>query len=383
MTELERKALLPAGLRDVLPPDAAFEASVVERLLAFFATRGFERVKPPLIEFEEGLLSGAGVALAPATFRLMDPVSQRMMGVRADITPQIARIARTRLEAAPRPLRVSYGGEVLRVRGTQLRPERQLTQVGAELIGSAVPAADAEIVAVAAAALESLGVADLSVDLTVPRLVASVFDKFNLGGDSAAAIRAALDHKDAAAVAARAGASASILTALLAATGPVDTALGRLAAIDLPGSAAAERDRLAEVAGLIRAAAPGLRLTLDPVEHRGFEYHTGIGFTIFAKSASGELGSGGRYRVRNGDADGERATGVTLYMETVLSVLRPPPPPRRVLVPVGADAGAVEALRADGWITVSALEPVADATAEARRLGCTHVLDGAGPRPAG
>ncbi len=106
MTELERYALLPAGLRDVLPPFAAFEAGVIERLMACFAAMGYARVKAPLVEFEDGLLSGPGAAMTADTFRLMDPVSQRMMGVRADITPQVARIARTRLESAPRPLRL-------------------------------------------------------------------------------------------------------------------------------------------------------------------------------------------------------------------------------------------------------------------------------------
>jgi ATP phosphoribosyltransferase regulatory subunit len=93
MSDLEESALLPAGLRDVLPPTAAFEAEVVERLLARVGTCGYERIKPPLVEFEQGLLSGAGAAMANETFRLMDPVSQRMMVVRADITPQDARIA--------------------------------------------------------------------------------------------------------------------------------------------------------------------------------------------------------------------------------------------------------------------------------------------------
>ncbi len=101
MTEFEQRALLPTGLRDVLPPNAAFEAEVVERLVACFASRGYARVKAPLIEFEEGLLSGAGAAMAADTFRLMDPVDQRMMGLRADITPQIARIAATRLGKVP------------------------------------------------------------------------------------------------------------------------------------------------------------------------------------------------------------------------------------------------------------------------------------------
>ena len=140
-----QKARLPAGLRDVLPPDAAAETETTARLLAAFASRGYEQVDPPLLEFEESLLIGAGAATAEQTFRLMDPVSHRMMGLRTDITVQVARIATTRLRNLPRPLRLCYAGQVLRVKGTQLRPDRQFGQAGIELIGSDSSAADAEI----------------------------------------------------------------------------------------------------------------------------------------------------------------------------------------------------------------------------------------------
>ena len=101
-------ALLPAGLRDLLPPDAETEAASVEALMEVFAAHGYARVKPPLLEFADSLLAGAGGAVAEQTFRLMDPDSQRMMGLRADTTPQVARIAATRLATASRPLRLSY-----------------------------------------------------------------------------------------------------------------------------------------------------------------------------------------------------------------------------------------------------------------------------------
>jgi len=128
-------------------------------------------------------------------------------------------------------------------------------------------------------------------------------------------------------------------------------------------------------------AAACLKLTIDPVEHRGFEYHTGIGFTIFARGAGSELGSGGRYRVRNGgDEDGERATGVTLYVEAALAVLQAAAVPRRVLLPVGTSRDVAGRLRDSGWVTVAALDPGVDAMAEARRLRCSHVLDGGDPR---
>lgn len=211
MTELERKALLPAGLRDILPGEAEFEAGIRERLASAFSASGYDRVKPPLVEFEDGLMSGAGAAVSADTFRLMDPVSQRMMGVRADMTTQVARIALTRLGDAPRPLRLAYTGEVLRVRGTQLRPERQVAQVGAELIGTGNAAADIEIVALALESLAEIGVPDLSVDLTVPPLVPALIETLGLDADAVAALREALDSKDTASVRQLGGSGADTL----------------------------------------------------------------------------------------------------------------------------------------------------------------------------
>ncbi len=170
----DHRGLLPAGLADLLPPDAAREARAIDVAIERFAAFGYERVKPPLVEFEESLLGGPGAALGPQTFRLMDPVSQRMMGVRADMTVQVARIAATRLKNAPRPLRLCYAGQVLRVKGSHLQPERQFGQAGAELIGAPSASADAEIALLAASALGVLGITDITLDLTLPTLVPSL-----------------------------------------------------------------------------------------------------------------------------------------------------------------------------------------------------------------
>uniref|UniRef100_UPI001F1A442F ATP phosphoribosyltransferase regulatory subunit n=1 Tax=Falsiroseomonas oryziterrae TaxID=2911368 RepID=UPI001F1A442F len=215
-------ALLPAGLADLLPPEAEREAALVEALVEVFARHGYERVKPPLLEFEDSLFAGSGAALAEQTFRLMDPVSQRMMGLRADTTPQVARIAATRLHRIPRPLRLSYAGQVLRVRGTQLAPARQLPQAGIELIGPDLPEADAEVAAVAAEALAALGIADPTLDVTLPRLSPALLDAAGVEGDARRRLARALDRKDAAAVAAlvrEAGEAAHALPPLLAAAG--------------------------------------------------------------------------------------------------------------------------------------------------------------------
>src|SRR3954469_24199060 len=192
------RALLPAGLRDLLPPAAETEASAVESLMEAFAGHGYQRIKPPLLEFEDSLLSGSGAAVAEQTFRLMDPVSQRMMGLRADTTPQVARIAATRLARQPRPLRLCYAGQVLRVRGTQLAPERQLPQAGVELIGSAAAAADAEVALVAVAALAAVAVAPVSLDITLPTLTPKLLDAAGVAPELRQGLARALDRKDAA-----------------------------------------------------------------------------------------------------------------------------------------------------------------------------------------
>ncbi len=370
-----KSALLPAGLRDQLPPLAEHEEEITRALLDRFSSYGYQRVKPPLVEFEEGLLNGVGAAVATQTFRLMDPISQRMMGVRADITPQIARIATTRLKGAPRPLRLSYGGEVLRVKGNQLRPERGFRQVGVELVGAAKAAmGDAEVILLAAEALREIQIEGLSVDVNVPQLARAICSHFDVAPESREPLLAALDRKDAVAIAETGGDAAAMLNALLAAAGPADAGLAALEKIDLPGEAGALGRRLNEVVELVREAAPDLSLTIDPVESRGFEYHTGVSFTLFALDVRGELGSGGRYLT----ATGEPATGFTLFMDMLLSVAPRGEPRRSVFVPFEAPLDVGRELRDTGWITVNGLVPEDDAMAEARRLGCGEVwLDGA------
>ncbi len=387
MADIDEKALLPAGLSDGLPPDAAFEADVRERLVAAFIARAFERVSPPLVEFEDNLLNGTGAAMASQTFRLMDPVSQRMMGLRADITPQVARLATTRLAHASRPLRLCYAGEVLRVRGSQLRPERQFTQAGAELIGAADAGADAEVILMATAALAAVGIDDIKVDLCQPMLVPLVMADLGIDGEDAAGIRAALDSKDAAEVTALSAplgdAARDLLGALLKASGPAETVSGKLAALQLGPAAADARDQLLRTLDLVSAADPALDITLDAVENRGFEYHTGVTFTLFAQGVRGELGTGGRYLAGQGgqaNDDGEPATGVTLFLDSVLRALKAPAPSPKVYLPAGTPSTDVAILHGQGFRTLQGFDGV-DAKTEATRLGCSHLFDGAEARP--
>lgn len=372
------KALLPAGLSDRLAPDAEFEAETRERLVESFIARGFDRVQTPLIEFEDSLLTGPGAAMASQTFRLMDPISQRMMGVRADITPQAARIATTRLAHIPRPLRLCYAGEVLRVRGTQLRPERQFTQAGAEIIGVDDPAADAEAVLTAVEALNDLGISEIKVDVCQPMIMRHVMGALDVPGDDAAALREALDRKDIAEVKAltkNLGAGPQALFGkLLDATGSHASAARKISALQLEGDAAVARDTLLKMVEIITTAAPDLSLTLDAAENRGFEYHCGATFTIFAPGVRGELGSGGRYMAGgiDDDAAAEPATGFTLFLDSILRALPVPPETNLVYVPAGTPRDKLATLREQGFRTRQGFDD--GDTASARAQGCTHIF---------
>jgi ATP phosphoribosyltransferase regulatory subunit len=385
MNDAPHAALLPTGLYDLLPPEAEREADLTARLMAVLAAHGYELVKPPLVEFEDTLLVGAGAAMANETFRTMDPTSHRMVGVRADMTPQVARIAATRLGHRERPLRLSYAGQVLRVKGSEVRPERQFGQIGGELIGAEGPAADVEVIAVASEALTSAGVPNLSVDLTMPTLVPAIAAAFDIDGERAVALRAALDHKDVSAVAGLPGEAGRLLARLVSAAGSAGRARAALAKLDLPPRAREESERLGAVLDGLAEAMPALKVTVDPIENRGFEYHTGISFAFFARLGRdhgplGELGRGGRYSAGDPAAP-EPATGFTLYTDTVLSTLPAAPPRQRVLLPPNADKTRAAALRDEGWITVAALSRAGEWHAEARRLSCGFVLENGAPAP--
>ena len=374
----DHRGLLPAGLADLLPPDAAREARAIDIAIERFAAFGYERVKPPLVEFEESLLGGPGAALAPQTFRLMDPVSQRMMGVRPDMTVQVARIAVTRLKHEPRPLRLSYGGNVIRVRGGQLKPERQFAQVGTELIGVDTAEADAEAVLLAVDALRAIGVAELSVDLNLPTLVAAVGAGLKLPADTLRRVRRALDRKDEGGIAKALGdarKAVDLFVGLLRAAGPAEGGIARLTALKLPAAAAAEAARLAEVVKLVRAAAEDLPLTLDPVEYRGLEYQTGVSFSVFALKGRHELARGGRYSAGYPeDGVSEPATGFTLYMDAVLQASEAPLARPRLFLPSGTPWRDGEPWQAKGYAVVRGVTACDDARAEAKRLLCSHAL---------
>jgi ATP phosphoribosyltransferase regulatory subunit len=357
-------ALLPGGFRDRLPPAAEAAAQLLRTVVDGFAGFGYARVAPPLVEHEASLARWLGKPLGAALFRSPDPATGAALALRPDITGQIARIAATRLADAPRPLRLAYAGSVLRARAGQLDPARELTQAGAELIGSDSVEALAELIGAAVAALSAAGVSDISVDLTTPELVAAMAAERRPVADLDALLLA-LDGKDWGALSAP---EHLPYRALLEAGGPAATSLPRLAAV--APALAGELARLVAKLG-------DLRVTIDPTERHGFEYHSWLGFSLYGAAAgrpfAHEIGRGGAYLVRHLDGATERAAGVSLYVDPLVDAGLGRALQRRLFLPLGTSAATAAMLRADGWVTVAALD---DGDSDE---GCSHVWNGSEP----
>ena len=364
--------LLPEGLEDRLPPSAAAAAWVTRGVLDVLDGHGYDRVQPPMIEFERSLASRMAGISPRRMFRFVDPASLRMLALRSDMTPQLGRIASTSLAGAERPLRLCYAGPVVTIKGDGLDPTRERLQLGAELIGNDSLAAASEIVAVAIEALLAAGAKDLTVDFTMPDLVdVLAAEAPPLDGEMIEAVRRELDAKDAGGLVAGGG---EAYLPLLSAIGPFYAAIEKLAAFDTTGALASRIAALRVIAARLGSKA---RLTLDPSERHGFEYQSWFGFTIYAEGLPGLLGRGGSYTINSNSAAraAEPAIGFSLYPDALIDALAASEPARDTLfLPLGHDPDHAARLRAIGWRTVAALGD----RCEARGLGCTHQLqDGA------
>jgi ATP phosphoribosyltransferase regulatory subunit len=374
------EGLLPEGLRDLLPPAAEAEAALAATLMAVFAAHGHSRVSPPLVEYEATLGTRLASPARRELLRFTDPVSQHTLALRSDITGQIGRIAVTRMAGAARPLRLSYLGPVLRVRGDQLSPERQSLQSGVEIIGADHHGAALALLRLAVDALGAAGVTGLGIDLTLPDLVGHLHASgLPAGTASLATLQHLLDGKDTAGLR---GHEASAYEPLIAAAGPVATALPRLRALaqTLPAAAAAVlAQRLEPVSALVAALAPlpGLALSLDPTERHGFEYQSWLGFSLFGAGLPYEIGRGGSYNLVHPDGHTEPAIGFSLYLDGLVEAGHGTSPPRRLFCPADTSAQTAAALRAEGWPTLVALSPDEDPVAQ----HCTHILIKGQPQP--
>lgn len=339
---MAQPTLLPSGLMDVLPPLASAEFKLIHHFLRTFTGFGYEPVMPPLAEYADSLLAGAGEATSHHVFRIPDPLAPQMLALRADMTGQVARIATTTLANTPRPLRLCYAGYTLRTTAEALKTRRQHTQVGIERFGSTNAQATAEVLVIAAHALSTTQIDTLTIDLHYPSVLEALLGHYPAAQH--ADIRDAVRLKDHARLHAL---NADDIAEMLRHAGSADAVLQRLSASQLPAVQKAAAD-LKELVTALQAHKLKATITIDLLDLSGYGYYHGIGYALFWNKPGIEVGRGGCYRAGNG----EEAVGFTLYLNELLDHL-----PAEKAAPVkkiapGTPAAEAEALQRQGFVTV-------------------------------
>lgn len=371
-----RNWLLPEYIEDVLPAEAARIEQLRRRLLDLFAAHGYQYVIPPLLEYLESLSTGVGHDLDLATFKVVDQLSGRLMGVRADITPQAARIDAHMLNNQG-VTRLCYAGSVLRTSADGLAQTRQPLQLGAELFGHAGVESDLEIQQLMVKALQAAGITSLLVDYSHVGIFGSLVAQGGIGKAQEKGLYAALQSKDRSAVQALTAGLDKTLRNALCDLCELNGDAGILeeAARVLPAVPAIEQalQELRQVHDSLSAR--GVKVSFDLAELRGYHYHSGMVFAAYAQGYAGPLAQGGRYdEVGQAFGRARPATGFSLDLRGVVTALPPAQPLKAIFAPSGNDAGlqaSIEALRKDGQAVIQELP---GHEAHRRELNCDRML---------
>lgn len=372
-----RRWLLPEHIEDILPAEARTLEQLRRSILDLFASHGYALVQPPLIEYAESLLSGTGKDLDLATFRLADRMSGRQLGIRADHTPQVARIDAHLLNREG-VTRLAYCGSVLHTTPAGLTTTREPIQIGAELYGHAGLEADMEVIRLLSSALVVSGVGPVHLDVGHPGLYRALIAGATLEADDAETLFTAVQHKDAAAVLAlKAAIGESRATALVALTrlhGGLDViGAARAALPPVPGVGEA-LDSLSRLASAV--ATTGVALSFDLAELGGFNYENGIVFAAFVAGCPDAIARGGRYDgVGRAFGRARAATGFTMDLREIAARVPPTPARGAILAPCVEDdalSAEVARLRAAGEVVIADLPGHGPARVE---LGCDRILD--------
>ena len=374
--------LLPDGIEEVLPPEAARIEAARRQVLDLFQRWGYEFVVTPHIEYLESLLTGSGQDLDLRTFKVIDPLSGRQMGFRADITPQVARIDAHSLRREG-PSRLCYAGSVLHAMPRALSTSRSPIQLGAELYGDASPASDIEVVSLLVETLQLAAVPDVHMDLGHVGIYRGLVQAAGLSGEAEQQLfdalqRKAMDEIEQLTADLPAGLRSMLRSLAELCGGREVLDLAQAALIDAPESVHAALDELVSIADALDLRYPELPLYFDLGELRGYNYHTGVVFAAFVPGEGGAIAQGGRYDDTGAVFGRARpATGFSTDLKTLVTLgnMSLDEPVTGIWAPDNHDLylwQAVCRLRADGERVVQAL-PGQD-EAQAREAGCDRYL---------
>ncbi len=360
------KFLVPPGFKDSLNFDASIEHKYKNSIINYFKDNGFTLIKTPLIEFSKNLDAN--------TLTLKISKSKDQLSIRNDITPQIIRIASSRLANKIRPLKLCYYGEVVRKNGTILRPERQFQQVGAEIIGSKSYKADVEIITLAYQTLKEIGVKNIVIEITAPFFLDSLLKKI-IDKDLKSQIKKLIKLKDInnCLKLLKNDQSYNSFKTLHLCSGAIKNKKNYISKLSKIIGYDNEVKRLIKIANLIKTSKNDL-LNIDFFDlQKNKNYYKGIKFTFFAKDVRGEIAGGGRYNLKYG-TNSETAIGYTCYMDTILRSSSLINKNKSILIAFNTNEKIKQKLIHKGYSLFKSFEDDIDLKKEAKKFGIKYYL---------
>ena len=374
--------LLPDGVADVLPPRALQVETLRRTLLDQYQRWGYELIIPPLIEYLQSLLTGTGNDLDLQTFKFTDQLTGRMMGVRADMTPQAARMDAHSLRRSG-VTRLCYAGHVLHARPISMLASRTPLQVGCELFGSTSHAADQETIDLMLETLGSAAVEPVHLDLAHVGIFQCLAEAAQLGEREEALVFDAMRRKsipelDELLGNARPGSCRDMLGQLARLNGGLDVPeRARSTLSGAPAAVLGAVDELDQTAARVRQRHPGVSVGFDFCELRGYNYHTGLVFAAYTPTEEEAVAQGGRYDAVGEDFGRARAaTGFSADLNRLLragSAVASRPSAGRIWAPAMEDEGLrrrISELRASETV----VQALPDESASPSELGCDRQL---------
>ena len=371
-----RNWLLPEFIEDVLPAEAARMEQMRRTLLDLFHLHGYQLVIPPMLEYLESLTTGAGEDLDLATFKVVDLLTGRLMGVRADITPQTARIDAHLLNRQG-VTRLCYAGSALRTRPDGLAQTREPLQVGVELFGHAGVESDIEVQRLLVNGLQAVGIGGLQMDFSHVGIFRCLVQRSGMSENQEQSLLTALQSKDKSAMSElMAGLDGAVQDAMLA----LADLNGGIEVLDQAAQVLPAHEEILQALRELRTAAEKLKnenvlVSFDLAELRGYHYHSGLVFAAYAQGYAGPLALGGRYdEIGSTFGRARPATGFSLDLRGLATALPPAKNGRAILAPYAEDtalAAKIVELRAAGEVVIVDLPGHEAHRAE---LGCDRQL---------
>ncbi len=361
---MKNNQLIPEGFKDHVDFNTNVEHEYKNRIIDIFVKNGFDLIKTPLLEFYKKINNNS--------FVIETKKKEPKLFIRDDITPQIIRIASSRFNGKTRPVKLCYYGEVVRKKGTMLRPERQFLQVGSEIIGSDSILADIEVISLAYKSLRDIGIKNITLELTSKVFLDEIFSKIK-DANKLKILKIFINQKD------KKNSLSLIknkndkifLENLFNFTGNFKDLEKKINLISISDASKKEIQNIGNIAKVLNIH-KGDQIFLDFTEFNKKNYHDGIKFTFFAKNVRGEVASGGRYKIKAKNKE-ESAVGFTCFMDTVLRASSFENNSKKILVPFDINDKIKQNLINKNYVVFTFFGEISDITKFAKKFFCTHI----------